>query len=164
MLKCFVVFRWFAVLLLLVPASAPFADGDPVAVQQQLLDALSRGDVPGALALFTDDAVIDSASGPCTEAPCVGKAAIEKDLQQLVVDKTRRVTPLKTYIAGPLLITRFEARSAKIKDAGVDRIVLWGIREMQGDKIASIRCCMPERTDPQTARFLDWDFAHPSIE
>jgi hypothetical protein len=164
MLKSFAVFRWFAILLLLVPASEPFAGDDPVAVQQQLLDALSRSDVAGALALFTDDAVIDSASGPCTGAPCVGKAAIQKDLERLVMDKSRRVTPLKTYISGKVLVTRFEARSATIQEAGVERIVLWGIREMQGDKIASIRCCLPERTDSQTVRFLAWDLAHPSTE
>jgi hypothetical protein len=33
---------------------------------------------------------------------------------------------------------------------------------MRGDKIASSRCCLPERTDPQTARFLEWDYAHPT--
>jgi hypothetical protein len=61
-----------------------------------------------------------------------------------------------------MLVTRFEARSALIEKAGVDRIILWGIREMKGDKIASSRCCLPDRTDSQTARFLEWDYAHPS--
>jgi ketosteroid isomerase-like protein len=32
-------------------------------VQQQLFEALARGGVAGALALFTDDAVIDAPSG-----------------------------------------------------------------------------------------------------
>jgi len=63
-----------------------------------------------------------------------------------------------------VLVTRFEARSAVINRAGVDRIILWSIREMRGDKIASTRCCLPERTDSQTARFLEWDYAHPSTE
>jgi hypothetical protein len=118
--------------------------------------------VPAALSLFTDDAVIDAESGLCARAPCVGKAAIQKDLERYVADKTRRVTPLNTYVSGDVMVTRFEARSATIQKAGVERIILWGIRQMRGDKIASYRCCMPERTDPQTARFLDWDYAHPS--
>lgn len=125
-------------------------------------DALARSDVQAALALFTEDAVIDSESGFCAKAPCVGKAAIQKDLERYVADKSRHATPLNTYVSGNVLVTRFEARSAAIQKAGVDRIILWSIREMRGDKIASTRCCLPERTDPQTARFLEWDYAHPT--
>jgi hypothetical protein len=137
---------------------------DPVAVQQELFDALARGDVQAATALFTEDAVIDTESGLCASVPCVGKAAIRKDFERYVADKSRRVTSLNTYVAGNVLTTRFEARSATIQKAGVDRIILWGIREMKGDKIAASRCCMPDRTDPQTARFLEWDYAHPSTK
>jgi hypothetical protein len=164
MSKSFATISWFAALLILTATAGALAQGDPVAVQQQLLDALARGDVAGALALFTDDAVIDAESGVCTKAPCVGKAAIQKDLERVVADKSRRVTTLSAYVSGNVLVTRFEARSATIQKAGVDRIVLWGIREMRGDKIASVRCCLPERTDPQTARFLEWDNAHPSMQ
>ena len=47
-------------------------------VQQQLFDALARGDVRYALALFTDDAE----SGLCWKTPCVGNLAIQKDLER----------------------------------------------------------------------------------
>jgi hypothetical protein len=154
--------RYFAAALFLGAAVVAPALADPVAVQQQLLDALARGDVAAALALYTDDAVIDSESGHCAKAPCVGKAAIQKDLERYVADKTRRVTLLNTYVTGNVLVTRFEARSATIQQAGVERIILWQIRETRGDQIASTRCCMPERTDAQTLRFLEWDYAHPS--
>jgi len=153
---------WLAALLMVGVAAEALAQENPVGVQQQLYDALARADVTAALALFTDDAVIDSESGHCAKAPCVGKAAIQKDLERYVLDKSRRVTTLNTYISGNVLVTRFEARSDTIRKAGVDRIVLWGIREMRGDKISSTRCCMPERTDAQTVRFLEWDYAHPS--
>jgi hypothetical protein len=156
--------RWLAAPLILVAASAAFGQGDSAAVQQQLLDALARGDVATALSLFTEDAVIDSESGLCAKAPCVGKAAIQKDLERFAADKSRRVTVLNTYASGNLLVTRFEARSAMIQKAGADRVILWGIREMRGDKIASYRCCMPERTDPQTLRFIEWDYAHPTVK
>jgi ketosteroid isomerase-like protein len=156
--------RWFAAPLMLAVASVALADGDSVAVQQQLFDALARGDVPAALTLFTDDAVIDSESGLCARTPCVGKAAIQKDLERFAADKSRHVTVLGTYVSGDVLVTRFEARSALIQKAGVDRVILWGIRQMRGDKIASYRCCMPERTDSQTLRFLEWDYAHPSVK
>jgi ketosteroid isomerase-like protein len=138
------------------------AHADPVAVQQQLYDALARGDVSAAVALFADDAVIDTESGLCAKAPCVGKPAIQKDFERYVGDKSRHTTVLKTYLAGDVLVTRFEARSATIQKSGSERIILWGIREFRGDKITSSRCCFPERTDPQTARFLEWDYAHPN--
>ena len=163
MLKSFAV-KCFAALLLVGASAGVLAQEDPVAVQKQLLEALTRGDVAAALALFTDDSVIDAESGLCAKAPCVGKAAIQKDLERYVADKSRRVTTLNTYVTGNVLLTRFEARSDTIQKAGVERIILWGIREMHGDKIASSRCCLPERTDPQTARFLAWDYAHPTIK
>jgi hypothetical protein len=161
MLKSFAV-KCFAALLLVGASAGVLAQEDPVAVQKQLLEALTRGDVAAALALFTDDSVIDAESGLCAKAPCVGKAAIQKDLERYVADKSRRVTPINTYATGNVLVTRFEARSATIQKAGVERIILWGIREMRGGKIASTRCCLPERTDPQTARFLEWDYGHPA--
>jgi hypothetical protein len=155
--------KWVAVALIVTAATggAP-AWADPAAVQQQLSDALARGDVPAAVALFTDDAVIDTESGLCASVPCVGKDAIRKDFERYVLDKSRRVTSLGTFVAGNVVVTHFEARSATIEKAGVDRIILWSIREMKGDKIASSRCCLPDRTDSQTARFLEWDYAHPS--
>ena len=164
MFKSFAIVSSFAAVLILTVDAEALAQEDPVAVQQQLLDALAQGDVAAALALYTDDGVIDAKSGLCARAPCVGKVAIQKDLERYVADKSRRVTTLDTYVSGNVLITRFEARSLTIQKAGVDRIVLWGIREMRGDKIASSRCCLPERTDPQTARFLEWDYAHPPTE
>jgi len=162
--KSIAVGSFTALLILGAAASSAYAEGNPVAIEQQLHDALARGDVAAALALFTEDAVIDSESGLCARAPCVGKAAIQKDLERFTADKSRHVTVLNSYVSGNILVTRFEARSATIQKAGVERVILWGIREMRGDKIASYRCCMPERTDPQTARFLEWDYAHPSIK
>jgi hypothetical protein len=155
--------NWVAVALVVAGgAGSTIAMADPAAVQQQLSDALARGDVPAAVALFTDDAVIDTESGLCASAPCVGKEAIRKDFERYVTDKSRRVTSLGTFVAGNVVVTHFEARSAQIEKAGVHRIILWSIREMKGDKIASSRCCLPDRTDSQTARFIEWDYAHPS--
>lgn len=156
--------RWGLPLLIIGVAAATAAQADPVDVQHQFLDSLDHGDVAGALTLFTDDAVIDSESGNCAAAPCVGKAAIQSDLERIVKDKSRHVTVLNTYVSGDVVVTRFEAHSAKIQKSGADRIVLWGIREIRGDKIASSRCCLPDRTDPQTAQFLAWEYAHPAVE
>jgi hypothetical protein len=153
-----------AALIVALGTGSGIAWADPAAVQQELSDALARGDVPAAVALFTDDAVIDTESGLCASVPCVGKEAIRRDFERYVADKSRRVTSLGTYVAGNVVVTHFEARSAQIEKAGVHRIILWGIREMKGDKIASSRCCLPDRTDSQTARFIEWDYAHPSVK
>jgi hypothetical protein len=153
--------RAAAALGLALAALPALAQDAPAQVQQHLLDALAQGDVTLALSYFTDDAVIDAESGQCAAMPCVGKAAIRTDLERYVADKSRRVTPLQTYPSGNVLLTRFEARSATIDRAGVQRIVLWGMREMRGDRISASRCCLPERTDPQTLRFLEWEDAHP---
>jgi hypothetical protein len=161
-LKSCVVATVVAALVALGVAGGAIAQGNREDVQQQLQSALSRGDVAAALALFTDDAVIDAESGLCADTPCVGKDAIRKDLERLAADKSRHITVLNTYAAGNVLVTRFEARSATIQNAGLDRIVLWSIREMRGGKIASIRCCLPERTDSQTARFVQWEEQHPA--
>ena len=134
------------------PAQAGGAD-----VQQQLFNALGRGDVDGALALFTDDAVIDTESGVCAETACVGKAAIRRDLARYVADKSRRLTIINSYAAGMFVVTRFEARSVTVRQAGVARIILLGMHEMRGDKIAAVRCCLPDLTDPQTNRFISWE-------
>lgn len=147
---------------LLGAATAVAADSDAVNIQQQLYSALQRGDVDAAIALFTDDAVIDTESGYCAAAPCVGKAAIRRDFERYVKDRSRRVTALSNYVSGNVLVTRFEARSSTIEKAGAERIILWGIREIRDGKISSSRCCLPDRTDAQTAKFLTWDYAHPA--
>jgi hypothetical protein len=45
--------------ILAAVAGGARAEADSADVQQQLFDALARGDVTAAVALFTDDAVID---------------------------------------------------------------------------------------------------------
>jgi hypothetical protein len=147
------------VLILAAGAAGSMAQADPVTVEKQLLEALTRGDVATAVSFFADDAVIDSESGLCAKSPCVGKAAIQKDFERYVGDKSRHSKPLKSYLSGDVLVTRFEARSDTVQKAGVERIILWGIREFRGDKIISSRCCMPERTDPQTAKFIQWEYS-----
>ena len=143
----------FALLLVLAAAGAGIAQADPADVQRQLLDALARSDVPAAVALFTDDAVIDTESGYCAKSPCVGKAAIQKDFERYVKDATRRVTPLNTFVSGNVLVTRFEARSATIKSAGVDRVASkrMVIAVPPGTRSATSFCLSPSVNSPLTS-------------
>ena len=159
---CFVTL--FAATLTLAASTVALAQSDPAALLQQHVAAIARGDAAGALALYADDAVLDGAGplagGPCGASPCVGKAAIQKELE-LRVAAHQRGTILKTYVSGNVVTTRFEVRSANTQKAGVDRIIGWDIYEMKGDKIAAARGPWLERTDPQTARFQEWERAQP---
>jgi hypothetical protein len=53
------------------------AQVDPASLAEQDLAAESRGDVAAALALYSDDAIVQY-GGLCS-SPCVGKAAIRKE-------------------------------------------------------------------------------------
>ncbi len=57
--------------------------------------------------------------------------------------------------------SRFEVRNDTIKKAGVERVIGWWIVETQGEKIAYLRAGIPDRSDPQTARYAEWQQAQP---
>jgi ketosteroid isomerase-like protein len=148
---------WFAMILMLAAMTGALAQADPKALRQQHFETIARGDVVAALALYTDDAVIDG-TGLCAREPCVGKAAIQKELERRVAEKIA-ATGLSYYVSGPVVTTRFEVSSDLIKNAGVERMIGWDIFEMKGDKIGAARGNVWERTDPQTARYLEWQRA-----
>src|SRR5712691_6246465 len=152
MQKSFFLVTVLASTLTLAATTVALAQGDPAALLTKLVEAIARGDAAGALALYADDAVFDVPGGLCAAAPCVGKTTIQKELESRVADKFH-FTILKTYVAGDVLTGRFEFHSDTIKKAGVERIIGWGIFEMKGDKIAYLRGAIPDRSDPQTARF-----------
>ena len=60
---------------------------NPMLLAEQDLAAESRGDVAAALALYRDDAIVQY-GGLCWN-PCVGKAAIEKELERRVAGQER---------------------------------------------------------------------------
>ena len=68
------------VVLLAIHASAPAAS-HPGALRDKLQEAINRGDLAATMALWTDDAVIDNPIS-CAEAPCVGKAGVQKDMER----------------------------------------------------------------------------------
>ena len=88
---------WCATLLLVAAATEARAQADPKALLQKQFEMLTRGDVAGALALYTDDAVVDGA-GLCVAAPCVGKAAIQKEFEHRIANKMQ-ATGLNYYVA-----------------------------------------------------------------
>jgi hypothetical protein len=155
---CFLV-TVLASTLTLAAAPVALAQSDPAALLKQYAEAINRGDVAGALALYANDAVIDG-GGQCAAAPCVGKAVLQKELERQVTDK-QHLTILKQYVSGNVLTGRVEVRNDMVKKAGVERIISWGIFETKDEKIAYARIGIADRSDPQTARFDEWLQAQP---
>jgi len=145
---------WYATILLVAATTGARAPSDPQALRQKQFETLARGDVAGALALYTDDAVIDGV-GLCVAAPCVGKDAIKKEFENRIAHKVH-ATGLNYYVSGNVVTTRYAVHSDSTQKAGVDRIIEWDIVEIKQGKIATARGPVWERTDEQTARYLEW--------
>ena len=159
MQKSFFLITVLASAITLAASTVALAQSDPAALLKTYAEAINRGDVAGALALYAEDAVIDG-GGLCAVAPCVGKAAIQKELERRVADK-QHATILKQYVSGNVLTQRSEVQNDTVKKAGVERTIGWTIIEVKGDKIAYTRTAIPDRSDPQTARFDEWQRAQP---
>lgn len=152
-------------LALAVSTPAPAADYgqakvNPLSLAQRDLAAESRGDVAAALALYSDDAVVQN-GGLCW-TPCVGKAAIRKELERRVAAKNR-FTIIGKYVSGNVAVIQTELRIGYIEESGVNRVVVWNIYEVKGDKIA-VATLVGQRTDPQTARFIEWLRSQPPAQ
>jgi hypothetical protein len=139
-----------------VSTPAP-AEVDPASLAEQDMAAESRGDVTAALALYSDDAIVQY-GGLCW-TPCVGKAAIQKELERRVAAKNQWTTVGK-YVSGNVAAVQTELRIGYIEESGVDRVIVWTLYEVKGDKIAVVTLA-GQRTDPQTARFIEWVQSQP---
>jgi hypothetical protein len=149
------------VLALGVSTPAP-AQVDPAALAQQDVAAESRGDVAGALALYSDDAIV--AYGGLCWTPCAGKAAVQKEIERRVEAKNHAKI-IGKYVSGNVAVVKTEVRVGTVDKSGaehpaewspgVERIIVWNIYEVTGGKIAVVTL-VGQRTDPQTARFIEW--------
>jgi ketosteroid isomerase-like protein len=122
MQKAFFFITVLASTLTLAAATVVLAQSDPAALQKQFAEAINRGDTAGALVVYADDAIFDVPGGLCAAAPCIGKAALQKELERQVADK-QHFTILKQYVSGNVLTSRFEVRNDTVKKAGVERII-----------------------------------------
>ena len=136
------------VFAVLTPAPAQV---DPASLAEQDAAAESRGDVAAALALYGDDAIVQN-GGLCWTA-CVGKAAIQKELERRVAAKNQW-TIVGKYVSGNVVVVKSELHIGYIEWTGVDRVIVWSIYEMKGDKIAVVTL-VGQRTDAQTAHFIE---------
>jgi hypothetical protein len=143
-----------------IPAAAEDygqATVNPLSLAERDLAAESRGDVAAALALYRDDAIVQY-GGLCW-TPCVGKEAIQKELERRVGAKNRWKV-VGQYVSGNVAVVKTELQIGYIEASGVHRVVVWNIYEVKDGKIA-VATLVGQRTDPQTARFIEWFASQP---
>ena len=165
--RCVVFSPTFWACVLALAACLPAAAEDysqakvnPASLAEQDLAAESRGDVAAAVALYSDDAIIQY-GGLCW-TPCVGKAAIQKELERRVAAKNEWKI-IGKYVSDNVAVVQTELKIGYIENSGVDRVVVWNIYEVKGDKIA-VATLVGQRTDPQTARFIKWFSSQPKSQ
>lgn len=143
-----------AATLLLATAAPLAAQVDPVALDRASVEALNRGDVAAAVALFTDDVVLQ-AGARCGQTPCVGKDAVRQEMEREVAQHLH-LTHSVIQVSGLTVLAGDEIREDDTQVPGpdpIERLVVKTTIEVRGDKIASIRS-MPDPSDNQTARFF----------
>jgi hypothetical protein len=134
------------------------AQVDPASLVQRHVEAITRGDAAGALALYNDDAILQ-VGDLCSATPCAGKAAIQKELDRRVAVKDHPIIIAK-YVSGNVGTFLFEVRNDTLKKAGIDRFVTWSIYEVKDGKIANVVGVF-RLADPETARYVAWRRAQP---
>ena len=158
MVRRVMIAMWLACLFAVAAGGAARAEDyglatvNPAALAAQDLAAESRGDVAGALALYADDATI-LYGGECSP-PCTGKAAIRKELERRVAAKNEWKI-IGQYVSGNAAAIQTELKIGYIDYTGVDRVVVWCIYEVVGDKIAVVTLA-GQHTDPQTKKFIEY--------
>jgi len=131
-------------LLAVLPASLGVAAADdPATVVQRFFDARNRYDVPGTLALLTDD--IRIVGGPrCTPAnPCLGTSAVRAEMQATVAAHIQATIVGIPQVSGTTVHVRREERGDPFSATA----------EVRDGKIASL-ISIPDASDAQTAQLL----------
>ncbi len=118
---------------------------DPVAVVEAFVAAFNSGDVDAAVALFAEDAVIESPRNTF-----VGLTEIRDDLQG-EVDNGNNITIVSIEVSGSSVTTTQEIRNPRIEALGVERIIRIATFEVRDGKIVSLAQA-PDLSDPQTAQ------------
>lgn len=125
------------------------------AVLRSHYDAVNRGDVAAVLATFTADATMVRGALCPSDSPCVGKAAIQRQLER---EPALRVhySLISARITGDTLLVRSEFTNQNFPEpAGASRAISQSTVLFQGDLIARLIEDF-DASDPETATFLNF--------
>ena len=94
----------------------------------------------------------------CAPEGCVGKDAYRKHVEyQVALDTQLTITSCE--VSGSTIAVTYEMRGRDVREAGVDRIIVFEACEMEGDKVVSARSVGVDMEDPQTAQYVRWESA-----
>jgi hypothetical protein len=128
-----------------------FAAVDFRVLVQQHVDALNRGDVAGVMATFSEDAMVSNV-GLCAAAPCIGKAAIQREMERRAgIHVNFKIISLRESNSSG--VGRAEITADNTRACGVQRILASFDVQVKDDKITSFPVRF-DSTDPQTAAFM----------
>ena len=117
---------------------------------QQQNDAQNRGDIAAVMATYAGDATVQ-AGGICT-IPCVGKAAIQREVERRIAEKAQ-VKVISLRESSGTATGVLHVVEAGFASCGVERILVNFTFVVEGDTMASWTS-MPDFTDPQSAKFI----------
>jgi ketosteroid isomerase-like protein len=136
------------------PQTATFANFQRLSgLLRQHYDAANKGDVAAAAAFFTADATL--VRGGCNpQAPCVGTAAIQRQLEREPTLQFR-YSVINVQVSGDTVTGRAEFRNINIKNAGQERVIENFTATFRGDKISRLAHAL-DLSDSQTAAFANF--------
>lgn len=140
----------------LVGAQGPASPADDISIHRRWLEAIGRGDVEAAVALFTDDVVYDDAAGCAFPLMCVGPAEARPRLELVTTARTQisQITIRQFATSWSAWTTAtFEATSDATRAAGVQRIKQATTVALREGKIVSVSW-RSDRSDDQTQAVL----------
>jgi hypothetical protein len=148
------------VLALSVTAGADRAQAQdaPDDIVQQFFDEFEAGDTAGAVALFTDDAVVTDIGRESFAA--YGKPAIEVWIAALV-DDSPSFTLTNVQVNDNTVTGRVEWSDANVTEADVDRIIQPFTITVTDDGLMSRQDYTYDENDAQTEEWLDYSDAQP---
>lgn len=131
------------------PKTAAFLDFHRVTGPlRRYAEAVNRGDIAGAMAQFTENAVKEAAA--CMPR-CVGLASIEGDTGRVVGGGTN-IQLERFEVSGNSATGRLQIRNNASRVAGVDRFIQQTTIEVTGDRLSFYRIT-PDTSDPQTVAY-----------
>ena len=123
-----------------------------VEVQQKFFAAVDKGDVAGALAYVSDDAVFEFLG--CPQGVCKGKNAVKSTIEGVIAQHPRH-TVKSSKASGNTATSRVEVEIDLAKAAGAQRIILTTTAEIKDGKLVLLRA-QPDASDPQTTKFVEF--------
>jgi hypothetical protein len=130
-------------------------------LQAQVLQAINRGDAAAAGVYLADDAVysISDGIGLCGPIPCLGRLAIQPELDRQVSVHVSYI-PVGVDATANTVTGHYAITSDNITAAGAQRVLGTVTSETRSDKLSYVRLSL-ERDDPQTATYLAWAMRQP---